>query len=473
VTRRALTAGDRRTRLLLLLGGTAAFGFWFGLSMLAVVLSFVVMLVVHELGHFVVARWAGMQVTEAFIGFGPRVWSVQRGETEYGVKAIPAGAYVRITGMTNLDEVEPEVEHRTYRQQSYPRRLAVALAGSATQFLLAGLLLVVIFVALGRPDTGSWVVRSVVPATAAEEAGVLAEDRILSVGGRPVADFDRFGEVVRAAPSRVLAVEIERSGTRLVRSVTIGERLSSGGAAAFPGLYPGDRIVAVDGVTTPAWTDVVDRVEVGTPHRLTVRRVDDSVVGVTSAPRRLPSASAAVVGFFGVSPKHPLEPLGPVDGVVEATSTMGDLLWESTWALLRFFTPGGISGFVGGAVESGGIEGGPTVTTTGPEEENRLLSIYGAVRLGDAAFDSGAYNFLWFVVLVNVFVGVFNLVPLLPLDGGHIAIATYERLRSRRGRRHFADAAKLAQLTWVVVTFLLALALIALYRDLVDLPDFG
>ena len=113
------------------------------------------------------------------------------------------------------------------------------------------------------------------------------------------------------------------------------------------------------------------------------------------------------------------------------------------------------------------------MTTTGPEEENRLLSIYGAVRLGDAAFDSGAYNFLWFVVLVNVFVGVFNLVPLLPLDGGHIAIATYERLRSRRGRRHFADAAKLAQLTWVVVTFLLALALIALYRDLVDLPDFG
>ena len=185
MTRRALTAGDRRTRLLLLLGSTAAFGFWFGLSMLAVVLSFVVMLVVHELGHFVVARWAGMQVTEAFIGFGPRVWSVQRGETEYGVKAIPAGAYVRITGMTNLDEVEPEVEHRTYRQQSYPRRLAVALAGSATQFLLAGLLLVVIFVALGRPDTGSWVVRSVVPATAAEEAGVLAEDRILSVGGRP------------------------------------------------------------------------------------------------------------------------------------------------------------------------------------------------------------------------------------------------------------------------------------------------
>ena len=97
----------------------------FGLSLLAVVLSFVGMLVLHELGHFVVARWTGMQVTEFFIGFGPRVWSVNRGETEYGVKAIPLGAYVRVTGMTNLDEVDPALEHRTYRHQSFllPKQL--------------------------------------------------------------------------------------------------------------------------------------------------------------------------------------------------------------------------------------------------------------------------------------------------------------------------------------------------------------
>ena len=71
---------------------------------------------------------------KGLLGFGPRLWSVRRGECTYGVKAIPAGAYVRITGMTNLDEVDPAEEHRTYRAQSYPRRLAVALAGSATHF---------------------------------------------------------------------------------------------------------------------------------------------------------------------------------------------------------------------------------------------------------------------------------------------------------------------------------------------------
>ena len=193
MTQQPLTVGDRRVRLLLLVGGTLAFGLLFGLSLLAVVLSFVGMLVVHELGHFLVARWTGMQVTEFFIGFGPRVWSVHRGETEYGVKAIPAGAYVRVTGMTNLDEVDPALEHRTYRHQSYPKRIALAVAGSGMQFLFAVVLLVAIFIGMGRPDADDWTVRSVVPGTAAEAAGIQADDRILAVAGRTVADFERFG----------------------------------------------------------------------------------------------------------------------------------------------------------------------------------------------------------------------------------------------------------------------------------------
>ncbi|MBC8363747.1 MAG: RIP metalloprotease [Actinobacteria bacterium] len=468
-----LTDGDRRVRLLLLVGGTIAFGLSLGMSMLAVVLSFVGMLVVHELGHYLVARWTGMQVTEFFIGFGPRVWSVQRGETEYGIKAIPLGAYVRVTGMTNLEEVDPAHEHRTYRHQSYPKRMALALAGSGMQFVLAVVLLLVIFVGMGRPDVDEWAVRSVVGGTAAEAAGIQADDRILAIAGRPVADFDRFGEVVRSLPGRVVAVEIERDGVHMVRSVAVGERLTGSGAAAFPGLFPGDRIIAVDGVATADWSEVEDLVEVGVEHRLTVHRSDDATVGITTVARRLPTGSAAVVGFFGVSPRHPMVRLGPVTAVRESVTTLGDLLWMSGDALVRFFTPGGLSGFVGGAVDPGGTQGDLGLTSVDPGDDNRLLSIYGAVRLGDAAFESGAHNFLWFLVLVNVFVGVFNLVPLLPLDGGHIAIATYERLRSRGGRRHVADAAKLAPLTWAVVAFLIALALIALYRDIVDPFDFG
>ena len=468
-----LTAGDRRIRLLLLVGGTVAVGLSFGMSLLVVVLSFVGMLVVHELGHYLVARWTGMQVTEFFIGFGPRVWSVRRGETEYGIKVIPAGAYVRVTGMTNLDDVDPAHEHRTYRHQSYPKRMALALAGSGMQFVLAAVLLLVIFTGMGRPDVDEWVVRSVVPGTAAEAAGIQVDDRIRAVAGRPVADFDRFGEVVRALPGRVVSVEIEREGVHLVRSVAVGERLTGSGASAFPGLFPGDRIVAVDGVATDNWSEVEDLVEVGAQHQLRVHRSDDATVVITTVARRLPTGSAAVVGFFGVSPRHPMVRLGPVTAARESVTALGDLLWMSGDALVHFFTPGGLSGFVGGAVEPGGTQGDLGVTSVDPDDENRLLSIYGAIRFGDAAFDSGAHNFLWFLVLVNVFVGVFNLVPLLPLDGGHIAIATYERLRSRGGRRHVADAAKLAPLTWAVVLFLIALAVIALYRDIVDPLNLG
>src|SRR2546421_10982618 len=85
----------------------------------AVVIAIVVMIMLHELGHFATAKWAGMKVTEYFLGFGPRLWSIRRGETEYGVKAIPAGGYVKIIGMTNLEEVDPADEPRTYRQKPF------------------------------------------------------------------------------------------------------------------------------------------------------------------------------------------------------------------------------------------------------------------------------------------------------------------------------------------------------------------
>jgi len=95
------------------------------------------MIVFHELGHFATAKWTGMKVTEFFVGFGPRLWSVGKGETEYGVKALPLGGYCKIPGMTLLEEIDPADESRTYRQQRFWKRLLVATAGSITHFILA------------------------------------------------------------------------------------------------------------------------------------------------------------------------------------------------------------------------------------------------------------------------------------------------------------------------------------------------
>jgi len=416
-------AGSDRIRLVLLLGAVVSFGLIGGFSGLVVVSSFVVMLVLHELGHLVAARLSGMQVTEFFIGFGPRLWSVRRGETTYGVKAIPAGAYVRITGMSSLDVVDPAVEHRTYRQQSYPKRMAVALAGSATHFAVAFALLFFVYMAVGRPDPTRWVVGQVVSGSAAASIDVRVGDRIVSVAGMETPDFDDFGVVVRGLPGQEVEVVLEREGDTTVHTMTVGERL------------------LVDGT---------------------------------------------VAGFFGVGPDRPMEALGPISAGVEASARFVDLVGMSVDGLVGFFTPDGlVSFFTGGdgspdgpePVASSGAVAGSSVQVADPgidpADEDRLLSIYGAARLGNAMLDDGWLTYLWFLILVNVFIGVFNLVPLLPLDGGHVAIATYERIRSVGGRRYMADASKLIPLTWAVVMLLVAVAVVALYRDIVDLPDFG
>ena len=144
-----------------------------------------VMIFLHELGHFLTAKWSGMKATEFFIGFGPKALVVQRGETEYGFKAIPVRAYVRIIGMNNLDEVAPEDEPRTYRQQSFPKRILVASAGSGMHFLQAFVLFAFVFGVLGVPasnvyadrigegiDESDWIVGQVVEGSAAERAGL-------------------------------------------------------------------------------------------------------------------------------------------------------------------------------------------------------------------------------------------------------------------------------------------------------------
>ena len=123
-----------------------------GAGWFIMIAAIVVMIFLHELGHYLTAKWSGMKVTEFFLFFGPKIWSFKRGETEYGIKCIPAGAYVRIIGMSNLEtDVPPEDEPRTYRQQSYPKRLLVVSAGSIMHMLQAFVLLFVAFTLVGVP----------------------------------------------------------------------------------------------------------------------------------------------------------------------------------------------------------------------------------------------------------------------------------------------------------------------------------
>ena len=464
---------DQNFKLLLLFGAFLSLAFLGGISAVVVVLSIVLIFFFHELGHYLVARISGMQVTEFFIGFGPRIFSFQRGETEYGIKAIPAGAYVRVTGMNNLEEVDPAIENRTYRAQTYPKRLALTLAGSATHFLLALLLLIVIFMTIGEPHPTKWDVGQVVSNSTADKVGVVAGDRILSVGGQRIDSFDSFGAVVSQNPGKFLEIQFEREGQELNKFATIGERVTPEGASFLNGIESGDQMISVDGLPYSNWEEFSSILSDGNFHRVEVSKSGSGIETVELKAPGLPDSKTAVRGFFGVGPQRSFESLSLVDSVPATFDRFAEISVASVEGLTDFFSPEGLTGFVKGTFNSEDESPVEQVSSESGSEDDRLLSIYGAARLGSAMLDEGMHNYLWFLVLINVFVGIFNLVPLLPLDGGHAAIATYERLRSRKGKRYVADINKLIPVTWVVITVLVGIALIALYRDIVDLPNFG
>ena len=169
----------------------------------------------HEFGHFITAKRAGMKVTEYFVGFGPRLWSVRKGETEYGVKAIPAGGYVRIIGFTSTEEVPEEDEARAYRQQPFHQRIIVASAGSAMHFLIAFVLALILVFTFGQSTNNvkvyaldHWAGRT----TPAALAGLKAGDVIVSIDGKTFTDTNTIDR--RHRPQHRQAADPRRRARR-------------------------------------------------------------------------------------------------------------------------------------------------------------------------------------------------------------------------------------------------------------------
>ena len=413
-----------RVGLVVTLSALAALGIFSGWIYVWVILGVVVMIFLHELGHFLTAKWSGMKVTEFFISFGPRIWSFRRGETEYGLKAVPAGAYVRIVGMNNLDEVDPADEPRTYRQQSFPKRLLVVSAGSIMHFLQAWILLVLAIGVFGVPggsvteprqsDIEYWPIASVTADSPAAAAGFEDGDHIIEVDGEPVSSFDEDGlssAVQRYDVHDEVTFTVVRDGRERTIDAELGAR-----PADVPGGRPGS-----------AFLGVRSGVEYGS-----------AAVGLGEAILRSPGEMAGFVG-------------------------------DSVAAIADFFSPSGLDRYADNVSNGGNQANQPSGSSSGSEDDgNRMVSIVGAVRLAAEVSEQGIGALLVFFFGINVFIGLLNMVPLPPLDGGHAAVAIYERIRSRRGRRYQVDMAKLLPLTYVVVLGLTLLGVTALYLDVVN-----
>jgi RIP metalloprotease RseP len=444
----------------------------------------------HEMGHFLVAKWAGMKVTEFFIGFGPRIWSFHRGETEYGLKVIPAGAYVRIIGMHSMEEVDPADEDRTYRSKPFVKRLPVVLAGPAMNLLIGLVLLVVIFAGFGAPRPDQWEVSRVLDGSAAAAAGVEEGDRIVEFAGQPVSDFDGFADIVRPNAGSEVPVVVERDGELVTLTADIGWELTASGADALSQLQSGDRVTQVGD------TEVGDYQELSAalasapdgPVRVVFERDGFAYAAEVQAPVTMPDDGFR--GLLGVGPESPRVREDIVTAGGEAVSTFGEITVASVQGLGRFFSPDGLSRYAELFTPEDtepAVEESVAITPLDPDapaasevtasssagEEDRVLSILGVIRLGSQAADGGgAVTFLFLLITVNIFLGLINLVPLLPFDGGHAVVAIYEGIRSRIAHRAYrVDISKLMPVTYVVVFLMVGLGLSSMYLDIVNPAD--
>ena len=373
---------------------------WFGAGprYFFVVVGLLVMIFLHELGHYLTARWTGMKATQFFLFMGPRIWSFHRGETEYGVRTLPIGAFVRIVGMHNLDPCDPEDEPRAYKNKSYPRRMLVITAGSMMHFLQAIILFTIVTSVIGLDDPNKWSIGEVSQLETGETPALVAE------------------------------------------------------------LEPGETILAVDGVDSTDWTELRTyiRDHPGEEVALTVLSDGETTVRTTTLATLTDEESGEEFGFLGVAPQFERTRESPL----LAAEMFGQTFWGALKAIPMFLSP---STF--GDLATLMFSGSADVDRTS-DEANRPISVVGAVRIaGQPDFDiSWPISLL---AILNIFIGLLNLLPLLPLDGGHAAIATYERIRSRKGKRYHVDVAKLLPLTYAVVFVLGFIMISTVYLDIV------
>ena len=367
----------------------------FSWQLLLVILAILFFIFMHEMGHFATARWTGMKATEFFIGFGPRIFSFRRGETEFGLKPILAGAYVRIIGMNNLDHVDPADEARTYRAATYPRRVLVITAGSLMHFAMAIVLFWAYFGFIGPERIVDWDITEPSPDSAAEVAGLLEGDHLVTVDGVAIESFTDLSETVVPRAGQDVIIEFERDGELLTTSTVIGERTVGGEVQGFLGVGPTE-------------------------------------------------------GFDVVR-----EDLGAGAAIGRAFTELPTQMWNSLSGLFGFVEN------IGGYIDN-------VLTPPGNQDqidlETRPVSVVGVADISSQI----GLDAIYFLALFNVFIGVFNLLPLLPLDGGHLAVATYERLRSRSGERYSVDVAKLLPVTYAVFAFMVMFGAGALWLDLAN-----
>lgn len=418
------------------------------------VLTFIVVLglliFVHEFGHFLVAKRAGVGVLKFSLGFGRRLFGFTKGETEYLVSAIPLGGYVKMVGEDPREVVIDDTGQafdsaghpldlgKSFAHKSVASRMAIVLAGPGANFLLAVLLFWGVFTLIGRPVFPP-VAGKPEADSAAAMAGMQPKDRIVAVMGHPVRTWEEIEQAINASRGSPVTFSIERDGGRREISITpqrkvltdffgdehevwtigVGPfvaptvgRLMEGFPAAEAGIRVGDRILAVNGEPVQTWGELAQRIHARAEQEvtLTVER-DGNRFQIVLTPKASSQQDGigrtVTVGLIGISPREAFvyERLNPLSALVDATGRTVTTSVKILWVLVKI---------VEGTISPQTI-GGPILMAQMTGEQ----------------VQQGVLNLIFFTALLSINLAVLNLLPIPILDGGHLFFFFIELLRGK------------------------------------------
>ncbi len=390
-------------------------------------LAILVSVSLHEAGHMGSAKAFGMRVTRYFVGFGPTLWSKVKGDTEYGVKGIPLGGFVKIVGMTPQDE-DADDKRAMWRFPVWKRTIVMA-AGSIVHFILAFMIFWAVAATAAMPN----------PAINRNDPYVEVMDCVQVVADHADCNASDFAGPAKAA-----------------------------------GVKTGDKVVRIGSTEIAKYEDMIDAIRAlpaGQPAEFVVLRdgseqtLQVTPVSVQRAPRQDASGAKTAVSAVGLANSHdPALPVSVDYNVVQAAPVAVDMMGQ---------TFSGVITAIKKFPEK--IPGLWSAISGGERDPESPVSVVGASRIGGELAEYGEWP-SWFLVIasLNLFVGLFNLLPLLPLDGGHIAIAWFERVRSwiyarmRKPDPGRVDYYKLMPLTYTVILIFGAFTLLTVTADIVN-----
>jgi membrane-associated protease RseP (regulator of RpoE activity) len=382
-----------------------------------VALLFSVML--HETGHFVLAKKFGMKCTRYFVGFGPTIWSTQRGETEYGIKALPFGGFVKIIGMHSLDDVDdPADEPRSFRRQPGWQRILVLCAGSFMHFVLAFLLIFGLALGIGIENDNTTQLGTISTCVAANTAQ-------LNNGTCTASD--------KASPAKL-------AGLRL-----------------------GDEVTAFNGKPVSNWTQLGNEIRqapAGSDAAITVKRGGRTL----TLHATLASVSGRSGSYLGIAPTIVFQAANPIRAAQYAGTAFGQVIVGSVKAVAAL--PAALPKLF--SKDRGNTAAGQVSSVVGAAEAT------GTAIAANVGWQFKVSFVLLLIASLNIFVGAFNMLPLLPLDGGHVAVVAWERIRAwfarlrKRPDPGLVNMAKLLPVSFSIFMILMVFGVMLVLADIVN-----